>query len=34
MPYAEGRNNDEIFPWKGASSTMIKCELKYPYGNK
>ena len=34
MPYVEGRDNDKIFPWKGASSTTINSKKKYPYGNE
>ena len=34
MPYVEGRDNDKIFPWKGASSSKINHKLKYPYSNK
>ena len=34
MPYVEGGNNDEIFPWKGSTTDKINHELKYPYGNQ
>ena len=32
MPHANSKNNDEIFPWKGAKKDKNNPTLKYSYG--